>query len=98
MALVKVIRNGQITLPKSLRDRLGIREGDLLEVTLTESGMHIAPKTAVDSDLVHSRFFSMVSELREKVKDVDPRELEAVLGEAVEAAKRATAEKDQGRR
>ncbi len=77
MALVKVLRNGQITLPKSLRDR---------------------PKTAVDSDLVHSRFSSMVSELREKVKDVDPQELEAVLGEAVEAAKRATAEKDQGRR
>lgn len=64
MPLVKVIRNGQITLPKSLRDRLGIREGDLLEVTLTKSGMSIVPKTAVDSELARTEFFKMVKEFQ----------------------------------
>ena len=48
MSLVKVLRNGQITLPKGLREKLGVREGDLLEVTLTKSGLSIVPKTAVD--------------------------------------------------
>ena len=91
MALVKVIRDGQITLPKGLRDRLGIREGDLLEVTLTKSGMSIVPKTAVHCELARSKFFGMVNEIRESVKDADPQELKAAPNEAVKAAKKATA-------
>lgn len=31
---VKVTRKGQVTIPKSLREALGIREGDLVEVSL----------------------------------------------------------------
>jgi AbrB family looped-hinge helix DNA binding protein len=98
MPLVKVIRNGQITLPKSLRDRLGIREGDLLEVTLTKSGMNIVPKTAVDSELARDQFFRMVNEFRESVKDADPQELEVALGEALSAAKKATAKRTKARK
>ena len=41
MPLVKVIRNGQITIPKVLRAALGIEDGDLLEVKLTKAGMSI---------------------------------------------------------
>lgn len=93
MPLVKVIRNGQITLPKGLRDRLGIREGDLLEVTLSKSGICIVPKTAVDSELARSEFFRMVNEFRERVMDADPEELEAALAEATLAAKKATAKR-----
>ena len=98
MPLVKVIRNGQITLPKGLRDRLGIREGDLLEVTLTKSGMSIVPKTAVDSELARSQFFGMVNEFRESVKDADPQELKAALDEALSAAKKVTARKIKARK
>ena len=32
MSVVKVTRKGQVTLPKEVRDMLGIREGDLLLV------------------------------------------------------------------
>ncbi len=34
MSIVKVTRKGQITLPKEIRDKLSIREGDYLEITL----------------------------------------------------------------
>ncbi|RLF00516.1 MAG: AbrB family transcriptional regulator [Thermoprotei archaeon] len=34
--LVKVTRKGQVTIPKSMREALGIREGDLLEARLEE--------------------------------------------------------------
>jgi AbrB family looped-hinge helix DNA binding protein len=87
MPLVKVVRNGQITLPKALRTALGIREGDLLEVKLSKEGMVIKPKAAVDKDLAGSRFFQMVDELRESVKDADPAEVEAVIEEAVRAVR-----------
>jgi len=33
---VKVTRNFQITIPAEIREKLGIREGDYVEVTLSE--------------------------------------------------------------
>jgi len=98
MPLVKVIRNGQITLPKALRDALGIKEGDLLEVKLGNSEMTIKPKTAIDKAMAGDKFFQMVDEIRASVKDVDPEELEATIAEAVLAAKKVTAKKTKARK
>jgi AbrB family looped-hinge helix DNA binding protein len=98
MPLVKVTRNGQITIPKELRAALGIEEGDLLEVKLSKGGMTIKPKIAVDKDLAKGRFFQMVEEIRESVKDADPQEVDAALAEAVQAAKKATTNKTKARR
>ena len=75
MPLVKVIRNGQITLPKEPRRALEIQEGDLLEVKLSESGMTIKPKVPVDKDLARDQFWSMLKEIRQSVKNIDPQEL-----------------------
>lgn len=97
MPLVKVIRNGQITLPKALRDALGIKEGDLLEVKLRDSEMTIKPKAAIDKAMAGDKFFQMVDEIRASVQDVDPEELEATLAEAVQAAKKVTAKKTKVR-
>jgi AbrB family looped-hinge helix DNA binding protein len=97
MPLVKVIRNGQITIPKELRKVLGIEEGDLLEVKLTKGGMTIKPKAVVDRESAKGRFFQMVEEVRESVKDTDPQEIEAAIEEAVQAAKRSTAKKAKAR-
>jgi AbrB family looped-hinge helix DNA binding protein len=43
MALVKVLRNGQITVPKGVRKVLGIKEGDVLEVALGKTGVVLKP-------------------------------------------------------
>jgi AbrB family looped-hinge helix DNA binding protein len=98
MPLVKVIRNGQITLPKALRDALGIKEGDLLEVwKLRNSEMTIKPKAAIDKAMAGDKFFQLVDEIRASVQDVDPEELEATIGEAVQAAKKVTAKRNKAR-
>ncbi len=91
MPLVKVIRHGQITLPKEVRNSLGIKEGDLLEVKMGKAGITIKPKTAIDKELAGEAFWGMVEEIRDSVKDADPEELEAAMQEAVIAAKKATA-------
>ncbi len=93
MPLVKVIRNGQITLPKQLRNKLGIEEGDLLEVKLDNAGITIKPKVAIDKELAGDRFFKMVDEIREAVKDPDPKELEEAVAEVVATARKATGRK-----
>jgi len=37
--IVKVTKNGQITIPKKLREKFGIKKGDKLIVEATEKGI-----------------------------------------------------------
>lgn len=48
MPVVKVIRNGQITLPKEFRDALSIDEGQILEAELEESRIILKPLAFVE--------------------------------------------------
>lgn len=45
---MKVIRNGQVTLPKILRDSLRIQEGDILEAVLVDNFIVLKPKILID--------------------------------------------------
>lgn len=48
--LTKVTRNGQITLPASIRRAMRVEEGDYLEVRLTEEGIVLIPKKMIDKN------------------------------------------------
>ncbi len=41
--IVKQLRHGQITIPKELRDALGLEADDLLSMTLSEGKLEIEP-------------------------------------------------------
>ena len=45
----KVTRHGQITLPASVRERLGIEEGDLVEIEVEDERAVLVPKKLVDN-------------------------------------------------
>jgi antitoxin PrlF len=53
----KVAERGQVTIPKPLRERLGIRPGTVLEFT-AEQGQLVAVKAEAQDgvDLVYGRF------------------------------------------
>jgi AbrB family looped-hinge helix DNA binding protein len=55
MPMVKVLRNGQVTLPKGLRKVLGIKEGDVLEVDFNKAGVFLKPKVLVDKESTLSK-------------------------------------------
>ena len=55
MPLVKVLRNGQITMPKGFRKVLGIEEGDVLEASLGRTGVFLKPKVLVDRESILSK-------------------------------------------
>jgi AbrB family looped-hinge helix DNA binding protein len=93
MPLVKVIRNGQITIPKEIRKSFSIEDGDLLEIEPSSSGFLIKPKAVVDRDESAQKFFKQVSQIRKNAEKFKPEEVDEILAEAVEAAKKATAEK-----
>jgi antitoxin PrlF len=45
----KVTRHGQVTLPASIRKKLGISEGDLVEVVVEDDKAMLLPKKLIDS-------------------------------------------------
>ncbi|WP_084517655.1 AbrB/MazE/SpoVT family DNA-binding domain-containing protein [Desulfatiglans anilini] len=93
MPLVKVIRNGQITIPKEFRNSLKIKDGDLLEIERSGFGFFVKPKVVLDKDEAMEKFFDGVAQIREKMKGADPKEVDAAIGEAIRTAKTATAKK-----
>ncbi len=54
MPLVKILRHGQITLPKEIRKILGVEEGDLLELGLENARVFLRPKVLVDKETLLS--------------------------------------------
>jgi AbrB family looped-hinge helix DNA binding protein len=46
--LIKVTRNGQVTLPATARRRLKVEEGDYMEVRVTEDSIVLTPKLLLD--------------------------------------------------
>ena len=48
MPFVKVSRNGVITIPKGIRESLGIDDGGILEVEVKKSNVILKPKHLVD--------------------------------------------------
>jgi len=52
--VVKILRHGQITLPKEIRNILGVEEGDLLELGLEDARVFLQPKILVNKESVLS--------------------------------------------
>lgn len=50
MPIVKLSTNRRVTIPKSIFDALGLREGQLVEVTRKNGVVVIKPTDAVDPD------------------------------------------------
>lgn len=46
--LVKIHRNGQMTLPSRLRSAVGVGEGDLVEATIRRGKIVLTPKLIID--------------------------------------------------
>ncbi len=68
MPVIKVIRNGQITLPKEFREALSIDEGQILEAELEESRIILKPVAFVERGPALSSKGKKVAEALEAYK------------------------------
>lgn len=50
MPVAKVKHKGQVTIPAGIREELGLREGDYIEVTREGNRVVLTPKVLVDRD------------------------------------------------
>jgi AbrB family looped-hinge helix DNA binding protein len=52
MSLIKIKKKGQITIPTAIRSRLGLADGDLVEVTVQSASIVLTPKLSIDRSQV----------------------------------------------
>ena len=79
MPVVKILRHGQITLPKEIRKILGVEEGDLIELGLENARVFLQPKILVDKEIVFSEAGEVkIKEALEALKEKEIKEFDNV--------------------
>ena len=79
----KVTRHGQITLPALVRKRLGIEEGDLVEIEVIDEKAILVPKRLVDKSQAY--FWTKKWQEGEKKADEDIKAGRVKVFDSVEA-------------
>lgn len=92
MPVIKILRNGQLTLPAKFRETLELKQGDLLDAGLEEDKIVLRPVTTIERKRVkekaRERFFKLINKTWDRNKDTDPKEVERIVNEAIEEVRR----------
>lgn len=89
MPWAKVLRSGQVTFPKEVREKLGLKEGDILDFEIGESMVIIRPKVLVDRQAEGKKLWQIVEKMHAKMAGVDPQEIEKAIEESIHEVRRA---------
>ena len=73
MPWAKVLRSGQVTFPKEVRESLNLKEGDIVDFEIQGSAVVIRPKVMIDKG--KAEVWKMFDEMHEKMKDEDPQKI-----------------------
>ena len=85
--IAQIRQNYQLTLPASLRKRLGLKVGDLMDVMVKGATLILTPKRAVD--LEDAWFWSNAWQGHEREADADIKAGRVKKAKSVEEAIRA---------
>ncbi|MGH6898264.1 MAG: AbrB/MazE/SpoVT family DNA-binding domain-containing protein [Geminicoccaceae bacterium] len=89
LALVRVLRGGQVTLPAAVRQKLKLAQGDYLEAEVVDNGVLLKPV----SDVEQEKAWQRVVEAPKSVRYIgpeprpSPEEEEEWLAEQIKAAR-----------
>jgi len=87
MALVRVKGKYQVTIPKEVRRKLGLRVGDYLEVEVQGSAILLKPKALLDKDETLEKLRTALEKLREKRAALSEEEVEQEVLEVIRAVR-----------
>ena len=90
MALVKLLRGGQLTLPAEARKALHLADGDYLEAELVEGGVMLKPVAVVDRTKAWDDLMAIIDEPKWRGPGPEPSddELLELADEEVHATRR----------
>lgn len=94
MTLVRVRRDGQVTLPAKLRQKLKLARGDYLEAEVVEDGVLLRPVSDVERERALEQMFAAKARVRPTPEQArkSPEEQEREIFEEVKAMRRAYAQ------
>ncbi|MEK0084857.1 AbrB/MazE/SpoVT family DNA-binding domain-containing protein [Benzoatithermus flavus] len=92
MALVTAQDKFQVTIPVALRERLGLRIGDLLEASVEGEGIVLPPEAIVERSAVAAELASFLAGSPTAPEDAGKPE-EQIVEEAIAEVKAARAER-----
>ena len=91
--VVRSLRNGQITIPAECRKRLGIHDESLLQVTLGQGELRIAPlRTSEQSGSPWLKdLYEQFAPVREEASRYSEQEINDAIDAAVQSVRRVDA-------
>ena len=90
MALVKITRSRQMTIPKELFDELELHQGDYVEITRRGDQLIVRPKVVMDRDKEQAkeRLFKLLDRIHARNKNVAPKEVEREIAQAIQEVRK----------
>ena len=87
MPYVKVLRGGQITMPKPFRQALEIKEGDVLEVEMENQRVVLKPKALADKEQAWRRLKQIMDKVGRRHRKIPEEEVEKDVLQAIKAVR-----------
>jgi len=93
MALVKLKRAAQITLPAELRKQFHLEEGDYLEIEAVEEGILLRPVSVLDPQQARKALRELLDRVHAKLlpSEQDPKDQEEEITRVIQELRREDA-------
>ena len=88
MPAIKVLRHGQVTLPKELREELHIDEGDILEAEISNDQIVLKPKVLIDKTKAWKRLSAVMERVGRRHENMSEEIIERDVLEAIAAVRK----------
>lgn len=87
MALLKILRSAQITLPAELRRQFNLTEGDYLEAQAVTEGILLKPVSVIERQKAWDRVFRVLKKVhaQQPPSTKSPREQEEEIAREIKA-------------
>jgi AbrB family looped-hinge helix DNA binding protein len=100
MALLKLRRFAQLTLPVELRKQFNLAEGDYIEAQAVRDGILLKPVRVVERDKARKELAKVLKEVHAKLppSKLSPREQEELIVKEIKAHRREKQQKHYAQR
>jgi AbrB family looped-hinge helix DNA binding protein len=88
MPWAKVLRSGQVTFPKEVREKLRLKEGDILDFEIGDAMVIVRPKVLMDRQTEGEKLWQIVEKMHAKMEGVAPEEIEQAIEESIREVRR----------
>jgi AbrB family looped-hinge helix DNA binding protein len=95
MALLKLKRHAQVTIPAELRKQFNLEEGDYLEAEVTQAGILLKPVSVVQREQTWDRVIEVMDNVHAKQphSDQSPQKQEEEIATIIKSSRRKHAKR-----